>query len=127
MSEIKLLPCPFCGGGAQFMKSSMVRDLVTAECSRCRVNKHYFATKTEAAEVWNTRADSAEINRLKNELSDFICEAMESVSRNMPNCGIHSTPSKNPLNPLTESLRSLGWSTADIKNKLAELWSKRND
>lgn len=62
-----LLPCPFCGGDAQF---AMERDwvvpgkvMVTAwkvECSRCWASpkpNNYEGSKAVAAERWNRRAE----------------------------------------------------------------------
>ena len=62
-----LLPCPFCGGDAQFV---MERDwvvpgkvMVTAwkvECSRCWASpkpNNYEGSKAVAAERWNRRAE----------------------------------------------------------------------
>lgn len=62
-----LLPCPFCGGDAQFvMESDWVvpgKVMVTAwkvECSRCWASpkpNNYEGDKRVAAERWNRRAE----------------------------------------------------------------------
>lgn len=66
MSEIKLLPCPFCGGEAEFHRSlSVIGDIVTVRCKACQAKtagilfdagKHQSDEEyDEAAEAWNNR------------------------------------------------------------------------
>ncbi len=79
MKDIKLKPCPFCGGIAHFIETSnnFRNNLRTtgfrAECCRCHAsipNTYYLLTffngkreletikdeRKEAAEAWNSRA-----------------------------------------------------------------------
>lgn len=54
MSEEKLLPCPFCGGEAEFIKSSKTGyegKIVLAKCSKC--------TGWYDIDRWNTRPSPA--------------------------------------------------------------------
>ena len=53
MSEIKqrLLPCPFCGGEAEFP----IRDGSWLWCKECGAETSYCYTREEAIEKWNTR------------------------------------------------------------------------
>ena len=59
MSEIKLLPCPFCGGEAEMGEDySYWHGLLLSykpHCSKCGCNIGMFSDKTEAIEKWNTR------------------------------------------------------------------------
>lgn len=61
MGEIKLKPCPFCGGKAKFALGERYREEHKQsndwiECSSCSVETAYFDTPEEAAEAWNKRA-----------------------------------------------------------------------
>ena len=57
MSEIKLKPCPFCGGKASIHKWKYADDYdVTCESCGVMVDKNYMS-EAEAAEAWNTRAE----------------------------------------------------------------------
>lgn len=65
--SVKLLPCPFCGGEAKFVKTSdeivPVRVELVAwnvKCSRCFASplpNNYEGSKEAAAERWNRRAE----------------------------------------------------------------------
>lgn len=70
MSEIKLLPCPFCGGEAEFYRTPVKTnggwcDSVVVRCMSCEARTNrilYDAQKhqndseyDEAATAWNTR------------------------------------------------------------------------
>lgn len=69
MSEIKLKPCPFCGGKAR-IKPLMYsgKGPVSAvsgkviECTQCYVSAaiSWAIDDTQAAEAWNRRADTNE-------------------------------------------------------------------
>ncbi len=65
MKEPKLLPCPFCGGKAQFEK-----DWDRIQCWGCAFYYNYEGDdKKGAAEKWNRRPDhSAELKKLLEEL-----------------------------------------------------------
>ena len=55
MSEIKLLPCPFCGGKADVIKNGT--GCFQVRCDICEVKQYAYAHKTEenAIKAWNTR------------------------------------------------------------------------
>ena len=55
--ELKLLPCPFCGGEAAIGGSysqSMGRMFV-AKCDSCGISSRIFYSKPEAIAAWNRR------------------------------------------------------------------------
>lgn len=63
---VKLLPCPFCGGEAKFVKTSdeiVPGDVLVAwnvKCSRCFASllpNNYEGSKEAAAKRWNRRAE----------------------------------------------------------------------
>ena len=83
MSEIKLLPCPFCGGEAVIYHQSSKytnRDGNFVHCMECgcrtklfecygNTTKTHEDTKQEAIEAWNTRKPMEQIvERLEEEL-----------------------------------------------------------
>ena len=85
MSEIKLLPCPFCGGEAVIYHQSSKytnRDGNYVHCMECgcrtklfecygNTTKTHEDTKQEAIEAWNTRKSMERIvERLEEKLSD---------------------------------------------------------
>lgn len=83
MSEIKLLPCPFCGGEAE-LNLFLGNYLVT--CTECpgATAPIRGTTKEEAIEAWNTRKPMQEIvERLENE-SRYSEEAKEYARVNNP-------------------------------------------
>ncbi|MBR4930736.1 MAG: Lar family restriction alleviation protein [Bacteroidaceae bacterium] len=62
MSEIKLLPCPFCGGEAEvighYIKAGANNFQYFVRCKKCKARPQPFYTfkkKEKAVEVWNTR------------------------------------------------------------------------
>ena len=72
MAEIKLKPCPFCGGGVLIAKDN--HDKVLIECENCKLlfgievengtelvegSRAMFDSVEEAVEAWNRRADNA--------------------------------------------------------------------
>lgn len=76
MSEIKLLPCPFCGGEAEFHRTPIKSnggwcDSVVVRCKECeaRTNRVLYNAKIhkndseydEVAITWNTRKPMQEI------------------------------------------------------------------
>ena len=87
MSEkTELLPCPFCGGNADwYVRSSEAMGLMMGEnvkfnticCDECLVSTPEYGTKEEAIKAWNTRAESKEVKFLKARLE----EAQEEISR----------------------------------------------
>lgn len=59
MDEVKLKPCPFCGGEADcnndgFMQGGNKKWAV--ECINCGVVSSFFDSRYDAAEAWNRRA-----------------------------------------------------------------------
>lgn len=70
MSEIKLLPCPFCGGEAELDNS--VANAVSVECTVCHASSPIFLRMSDreqkAIESWNTRKPMERIlTRLEEE------------------------------------------------------------
>lgn len=55
MSEIKLKPCPFCGGEAEILN---VDDRYTAKCRSCFCGTGEYKDPERASETWNRRADN---------------------------------------------------------------------
>ena len=55
MSEIKLKPCPFCGGEAKIVKSYYT---IWAKCICCGAKSRCEENEEKAAEAWNRRAGS---------------------------------------------------------------------
>ena len=55
MNEVELLPCPFCGGEADFLG-----DTVTIKCKECGgafLCTNPLISRLEVAQAWNRRAD----------------------------------------------------------------------
>ena len=70
MSEIKLLPCPFCGGEAIFeMNIPIHKVLNRIVCTQCGVNTGlHHTTESGVAKKWNTRKPMQDIvERLEEE------------------------------------------------------------
>ena len=68
----ELLPCPFCGSAPDLAEAGPANIMTSpgfwwVECSRveCGGMVGYFPTSEEARTVWNTRAESAEVERLR--------------------------------------------------------------
>ena len=59
MSEIKLLPCPFCGGEELAIGSSELHNYVM--CTKCLCKTSFLRTKAKTIETWNTRKPMQEI------------------------------------------------------------------
>lgn len=66
MSEIKLLPCPFCGGEAK-VKVSWRNEDTYVECRNCYSRTDGFGLEECAIEQWNTRKP---IDRIVAELEE---------------------------------------------------------
>jgi Lar family restriction alleviation protein len=76
VTEIKLLPCPFCGSEAETFEAS--EDSFSILCTGCGVETPYLPYLTEAIAAWNRRAED---ERYKNALKEIINLACESVER----------------------------------------------
>lgn len=60
--ELKLKPCPLCGGKADFWGGA---GAVLAGCSKCNIHTIYCYPPEDAARVWNSRpAEDAKIARI---------------------------------------------------------------
>lgn len=61
--DIKLKPCPFCGGEAKLTVSNYVAcqdDFAEVKCAECGIGFHFgidveYSAKDRAIEVWNRR------------------------------------------------------------------------
>lgn len=60
MDEIKLKPCPFCGGEALINKAGNLYVAKCAATNNCLVHPWVgrYDNKAEAIEAWNRRADN---------------------------------------------------------------------
>ena len=56
-SEIKLKPCPFCGGNGANIKKLFVGDVYYVACVVCHATSHAFDKPENAATAWNRRAE----------------------------------------------------------------------
>lgn len=55
VSEIKLKPCPFCGGNATTVESDPTGEFFIC-CESCKAFVGVYATENEAVAAWNRRA-----------------------------------------------------------------------
>lgn len=60
MSDVKLKPCPFCGGEASINRPSG-RMLFCVVCDDCDANGGYYFTEEDAARAWNDRAERSAV------------------------------------------------------------------
>ncbi len=72
----ELLPCPFCGGRANFYINQVdFEDKHSVGCGDCNANMDVCEdSQAEAAEIWNTRSPSSaesEIDRQKREFAEW--------------------------------------------------------
>ena len=79
MSEIKLLPCPFCGGEAELVRQhSGVSDkiyIVSCKNEECEASLgHFCESKEMAIESWNTRKP---MERIVTKLKEARAECKE--------------------------------------------------
>ena len=78
MSEIKLLPCPFCGGEAKFITGSPFIWEHAVACGECGTATRMIGgvtpsmARNRVAQVWNTRKPMQEIVERLEEKSDNI-------------------------------------------------------
>lgn len=106
MNEIKLKPCPFCGGKAEFMTNPVYRT-IRVYCSKCKANTIdfesdvYSCAAENAAEAWNNRTETTNHGRwnlsgsYKDENSNLVnmynCSCcriiLDEATDYCPNCG----------------------------------------
>lgn len=55
MSEIKLLPCPFCGGEAELCKGDWIGKEYWVKCTKCICKTSLSNNYNEPIKAWNTR------------------------------------------------------------------------
>lgn len=67
MSEIKLLPCPFCGGEAKLHHNSLT-DKFKVWCSECDCRTDVYSDEEEAINRWKTRKPMERILKRLEEL-----------------------------------------------------------
>lgn len=92
MSDIKLLPCPFCGGSnLRFHYADIEGWIAHVECTNCDdmigpMSKYKYDEKSEAsadaAEVWNRRPSSVDESRL----AEARAEALEEAAKTATTC-----------------------------------------
>lgn len=76
MSEIKLNPCPFCGGKARFL----FEDSTWVYCEECGCEGGYYDTQEDAIEAWNIRADVPDTDVgeiMAKAIDEFVAEALK--------------------------------------------------
>lgn len=74
---IDLLPCPFCGNtvihrGYNALKKMQGLGMFYRECCKCLVSLDGYATSIEADIAWNTRTESPELARLREENKTLV-------------------------------------------------------
>lgn len=73
MSELKLLPCPFCGGEAEYYKRYIgygssglgAHDWFSVKCEKCRTKSDEYKTEAEAIAAWNRRAEPESVSLVR--------------------------------------------------------------
>ena len=78
--EIKLKPCPFCGGSARFeTRAIFASQVITVKCKECEAEckpvgiSIDYSAREMAAEKWNTRAqDEQKEERVVDILDDVM-------------------------------------------------------
>jgi Lar family restriction alleviation protein len=88
--EIKLLPCPFCGGGdvgihesehkAHFVAHVCKNEELSVWIKYVSVSTEGHPTREEAIKDWNRRAESAELDRLRRQNAELI-KALTKISQ----------------------------------------------
>ena len=98
MSEIKLKPCPFCGGEAEIQNRGIVW---VAICKSCGAVTTFMPTEQRAANIWNKRDKPAHWHiKLKfepcpfcgNTIPEFhkpLCKKQYTVRCANYLCGVH--------------------------------------
>ena len=57
MTEIKLKPCPFCGGIAKITQFYPSRNY-TVQCSVCGAATLHYTNEVDSVRVWNRRVEN---------------------------------------------------------------------
>ena len=57
--ELKLKPCPFCGGKAEIIYWANGRTTVSCSVGGCMANISFCSSAEVAIKAWNRRADNA--------------------------------------------------------------------
>lgn len=76
MSEIKLKPCPFCGGEANIQLDINERydsdyedyreiEMYAVGCPRCSIGTQFYSNRNNAIKCWQQRAETGETKCLK--------------------------------------------------------------
>lgn len=88
MSEIKLKPCPFCGGEAHKRiafpvdSDGMEMNMYIVECENCDIGFSRLWDEEEVIEAWNTRKPMEELEKdYKNYKGKILNEAIDIVKR----------------------------------------------
>ncbi len=55
MNEVKLKPCPFCGGEAILRQLGRTKLTCVVECQRCKATTGFTENPNFAVKAWNTR------------------------------------------------------------------------
>jgi len=86
----ELLPCPFCGGVAEYQDASISDedwpgaggDWWLAGCKRCGlwVPEGEYVTKQQAADAWNTRAQDATLQKRISELEAVVNDGIKIIA-----------------------------------------------
>lgn len=69
MDEIKLKPCPFCGGkGVEILEAEnkYLYYRYMAQCQKCGANAKLGRTKEEARKAWNRRAEAVHGRKIED-------------------------------------------------------------
>lgn len=68
----KLLPCPFCGGEAEFNDTSST----WVRCAECGAETQCQIEKKDAAQLWNRRELEADVARERERCADAAAAAV---------------------------------------------------
>lgn len=78
-NDIKLKPCPFCGGTKLYYFKGKSYGL---ECAHCGAGLSGYKTKEEAAEAWNMRKEET----FTKDEADWILNLLVSEYTSDPQC-----------------------------------------
>lgn len=87
MSEVKLLPCPFCGGEVTMHEDVVdaLRYSYTFQCDNCMIYGvyQYCNDKDGAIKAWNTRKPMDDIVERLEERTDFLKNCTKYGNKNI--------------------------------------------